>query len=170
MNSRITCLLAFVLLLSACSTPTPYQQEKGGYGYADQQIEANRFRVTFRGNFVTPLDTVEIYLLYRAAQLTLQTGNDFFEVTNRGTDKSTRYYSTYNGVAPYGYYRRGFGRSAFGTGFYSGTTQTINEYEASMDILVFRGRKPAGAQNAYDAHEVVAQLGPRIVRPPPPGG
>ena len=166
MLSRITCSLALILLLAACSTPTPYQPERGGYGFADQQIEANRFRVSFRGNFVTPLDTVELYLLYRAASLTLQTGNDYFEVTNRGTDKSTRYYSTYNGFAPFGYYRRGFGRSAFGTGFYSGTTQAINEYEASMDILVFRGIKPAGVQNAYDAHEVVNRLAPRIVWPP----
>ena len=168
--ARVFGPVALVLLLAAWSSPTPYQPEKGGYGYADQQIEGNRFRVTFRGNSLTPLDTVEIYLLYRAAQLTLQTGNDFFEVTDRGTDKSTRYYSTFSGFPPFGYYRRGFYGPAFGGGFASGSTQAINEYEASMDVLVFRGRKPPSVANAYNARDVVDKLGPRIVRPQPVSG
>lgn len=167
---RIICCLALVLLVAACAKPTPYQPEKGGFGYAEQQIEGNRFRVTFRGNYITSLDTVEIYLIYRAAALTVQTDNDYFEVTNRATDKSTRYYSTYNGFAPFGYYRRGFHNRGFGTGFVTGTTRPINEYEASMDILVFQGAKPRGAENAYDARDVLQRLGPRIVWPPPPGG
>ena len=82
-----------VLALGACATATPYQpvgatSVRGGY--AEERIAANRFRVTFSGNSVTSRDTVEMYLLYRAAELTVQGGFDCFEAQNRATDADTR--------------------------------------------------------------------------------
>ena len=66
------------LLVSACATETPYRPATGsGFnrtGFSERQVETNRFLVTFAGNSVTDRDTVERYLLYRAAELTLQHG------------------------------------------------------------------------------------------------
>ena len=70
MNShRIPMLVAAALLSSACMTTTPYQPLKGGEGYSEQRIESNRYTVRFFGNAQTPRQTVENYLLYRAAEL-----------------------------------------------------------------------------------------------------
>src|SRR6201999_4564887 len=64
----VSALAVAALTLAACETATPYQpigahnREASG-GYADQQIEANRWRITFSGNDLTARDTVERYLL-----------------------------------------------------------------------------------------------------------
>ena len=44
-------LAASALALSACASLAPYgpQQGPNGQGYAEQRIESNRFRVTYRG-------------------------------------------------------------------------------------------------------------------------
>ena len=49
-------------------------------GFSERQIEANRFVVSFAGNTVTSRDTVERYLLFHAAEVTLRDGYDYFLV------------------------------------------------------------------------------------------
>ena len=66
----------------------PPRRRRGGF--AETQIEANRWRVTFSGNSLTSRDTVERYLLYRSAELTVQQGYDWFAAGDRATDKSTQ--------------------------------------------------------------------------------
>ena len=56
-------------------------------GYSEQKIENERYRISFKGNSMTGRETVENYLLFRAAELTLQTGYDTFTIVNRDTDK-----------------------------------------------------------------------------------
>jgi len=63
---------ASALTLAACATATPYQpaSEPGGYdGFSQQMIENDRARITFGGNSLTNRETVENYLLYRAAEI-----------------------------------------------------------------------------------------------------
>lgn len=72
-SSPIASALGLVLAgVTACTTATPYQpatlNHPAAGGYSDQQIEANRSRVTFAGNSMTSRQTVETFLLYRAAQ------------------------------------------------------------------------------------------------------
>src|SRR3546814_6729919 len=78
-NLGFVALLALGML-TACATTTPYQPVRDGYGYQDQRIEGNRYLVTFAGSTATPRQTVENYLLYHAAELTLASGNDYFIV------------------------------------------------------------------------------------------
>ena len=72
--------------LAGCETATPYQPlntaNRDAGGYSDHQIEANRFQVSFSGNSVTSRETVERYLLYRSAELTLA-------AAGRSTDRKT---------------------------------------------------------------------------------
>lgn len=87
--------LASLLLLGACATATPYQAALDGQrGYTDQQIESNRWRVGFSGNSLTDRETVETYLLYRAAELTDLQGYDHFRVVQRTTDEDRRLISS----------------------------------------------------------------------------
>jgi hypothetical protein len=79
-------LAASALALTACASLAPYGPQSGpnGQGYAEQRIESNRWRVTYRG--VGAPGPVADMALLRAADLTVQTGYDWFEVTQRWTD------------------------------------------------------------------------------------
>jgi hypothetical protein len=149
------------LLLAACAgTPTPYQAAQGGFGYSEQQIEENRYRVSFAGNAATSRQTVEDYLLYRAAELTVQTGRDWFTVVDRNTAQE---------FAGYG------GSPSFGVGVGSGSNVGVGmsfpmfggggsgRYTADMDIVLHDGEKPQDDPNAYDAFSVISRLQPKIL-------
>lgn len=170
------------LALSACATVTPYAPAGYGsrYGYSEQRVEADRYRVSFSGNSVTSREQVEMALLLRAAEVTLESGGDWFSTVERTTDRDVRYQATmdpyYRGYGPYWgpswrYYRGGAwspwgwgGPYGGGYGGY-GDVREIDRYEATTEILVGRGPKPAGDANAFDAREVVQNIGPRMPRP-----
>lgn len=182
------------LTLSACTTATPYQAatKVGQNGYAEQQIESNRFRVTFAGNSNTPREEVENYLLLRAAEVTLQHGFDYFVLADRDTDSKSRFYgSGYGGYGGYGgfggfYPYYGFGYSPFfGRGYYGGyggfgggyggfgggyggygdDLRETKEYQAHAEILTGKGAKPADNPAAFDARDVQRNLAARARRP-----
>ncbi|MDP2763981.1 MAG: hypothetical protein Q8O54_03995 [Brevundimonas sp.] len=167
------------LALSACVTATPYgpASPQNRYGYAEQRVDADRYRVTFAGNSVTSREQVEMALLLRAAEVTAQSGYDWFSTVNRATDRDVRYqaipdpfyrdrYSRFWGPS-WRYYRRG-AWSRWGDPFWASRdidVQEIDRYEASAEIIMGRGPKPAGDPNAFDAREVIQNLGPRVTRP-----
>ncbi len=171
-------LLATVaaLALSACATATPYGPAgvNSRYGYSEQRVDADRFRVSFAGNSVTSREQVEMALLLRAAEVTAENGYDWFSTVNRATDRDVRLqgipdpfyrdrYSPFWGPS-WRYYRRGSWspwRDPFGPEF---DLREIDRYEASAEIVMGRGPKPAGDPNAFDAREVVQNLGPRVTR------
>ena len=158
-----------LVLLAACAVPTPYQAADGGYGYTDQQIEGNRYRVSFDGNSSTPREEVQNYLLYRAAELTVQNGFDYFTIVDRDVERSTRYYS-HAFVDDFGFrsrrYRGRYGhRRFFGPRFVSGSSYPINEYSGTADIVMSEGEKPADEPNAYDALDVLQRLQPAVQEP-----
>jgi hypothetical protein len=154
-------VVALGLLLAACAGgPTPYQAAQNGYGYSEQQIEENRYRVSFAGNAATTRQTTEDYLLYRAAELTVQTGHDWFEEVDRNTVQE---YSGYGGSPQVGV---GLGGgSNFGVGLslplFGGGGG--GRYTASMDILVHEGEKPQENSNAYHAFSVISRLQPKVL-------
>lgn len=172
-----------VALLGGCTTATPYQPLARGSqisgGYSDQRIEADRYRVTFAGNSMTARETVETYLLYRAAELTIAQGDDWFVMADRDTEKRSRTYvdRPFN-TGPWGYwgpswryYGRGFGWRSWdpfwGDPFWDRDidVRTVDRYEATAEIVLGRGRKPDGDVRAFDARQVIDNLGARV-RPP----
>jgi hypothetical protein len=159
------CAVGILLALVACtSSPTPYRAASDGLGFTDQQIESNRYRISFTGNSATPLDKVQDYALYRAAELTLASGNDYFRVVSRNTESR----SGGGGGPRIGVGVGGGGSGGLGVGLSSilGGGGYSEDYTASMDILTFEGQKPAAEQDAYDAREVLRRLEPTIERPP----
>jgi hypothetical protein len=167
-------LFAFALALAACATPTPYQAAVGerGYGYVEQAIEANRLRLSFRGNSLTDRQVVEDYLLYRAAELALARGADHFILVERAVDENTR---TVGDLPPrragfhHAYFSPYYGWSPFYDPFWTDITlREVTRYEASAEVVFGSGPKPSDNPNAYDARDVSATLGPRVTRPPQP--
>ena len=155
-------------LLAACGHPTFYQPAMDGYGFTEQRLEANRYRITFRGNSITPLPVVENYLLFRAAELTLQNGYDWFEIVDKKTSKSTRYLATYDDFGRPFYVRR-YPYYWYDPGFSSVYYRPIDEFTATANVLMLNGPKPPNRTDAYDARDVIQRVGPTIRRPPPPG-
>lgn len=179
------------LALSACATESTYRPATGsGFersGYSDRQIEPNRYLVSFSGNSYTSRETVEKYLLFRAAELTLSSGYDYFILSNRDTDLRSRTYSTpgFGGGFGYGggygafggwgpswrYHGRGFGWRSwdpfFGDPFWDRGVdiRTIDKFEANAEIVLGKGPKPADNIRAFDAHAVVDSIGPSVVVP-----
>jgi hypothetical protein len=194
MSKRSTGIAAALVLaagLSACATATPYQPKPPGKstggGYSEMRIEPNRFRVSFAGNSVTSRERVEGYLLFRAAEVTLQNGDDWFYVDNRQTDKSVQTYIDAPLYGPwygpgfgywgpswrYGGWGRwgGYGWGGYGWGGPWGGTMdvhTTQKFEAYAEIVTNKGQKPAGDPHAFDARAVVDNLKPRIQYPAPP--
>ncbi|WP_425229772.1 CC0125/CC1285 family lipoprotein [Sphingomonas sp.] len=187
------------LLVGGCVTETTYHPATGrGFnseGFSERQVEQNRFLVSFAGNSSTPRDTVERYLLFRAAEVTLQAGGDYFVMANRDTDLQSRTYAT-PGFGPgwgYGgfgggywgpswrYYGRGFGGYGYRRGFggfgwspwYGGgfgafndfDVETVQRYEATAEIVVGHGPVPRDNVRAFNAHQVAERIGPTVVLP-----
>lgn len=181
----IGAVLLGTVALAACSTPTPYRPltGSGAYatGYADTRIESNRYRVSFAGNSITQRETVERYLLFRAAQLTLEQGFEHFVLVDRDTEPRTEVYSTpsafggpWGGWSPYwNYYRPHYGwrrwSPFYGDPFWdrSVDVRSVTRYEATAEIVLGRGPKPATNVRAFDARAVIENLGPSVVTPQP---
>jgi len=170
--------LAFVL--TACATSTPYQAAQGnGFGYADQRIEKDRYRVTFRGNSSTARETVENFLLFRAAEITLEQGYDHFIVVENDTEAKSYFRNLYGpayaGFGPfygrYGYgFRRGFYGAfpyypygfGFGPGFYGSDVRETRQYTAIAFIALREGSKPENEPAAFNARDVLDNLRPLV--------
>jgi hypothetical protein len=174
--------------LAACATPTPYQPYVRGQstsgGFSEVRVEPDRFRVTFSGNSLTSRETVEAYLLFRAAELTVQNGYDWFSVVQRDTDKRTRTY-----VEPDPFYRPWYGGFGYwrpywryygpygwrtwdpfwGDPFWADRVdvRTVDRYEATAEIQMHHGANPADDPAAFDARAVMDNLRPRIRYPEP---
>ena len=188
----VAALAASTLLVAGCATETTYRPATGqGFartGYSDRQIEPNRFLVSFSGNSVTSRDTVERYLFFRSAELTLQNGYDYFVMADRDTDLRSRTYTTpglgYGGFGGYwgpswNFYGRGYGWRRFGGGLgYGGfggfggfgndfDVRTIDKFEATAEIVMRKGAIPTNNLRAFDARKVVDTIGPSVVLPKP---
>jgi hypothetical protein len=168
--ATLAVLAVLAAFTAACATsPAPYvPAESGRPGYAEQIIEQNRYRVSYRGDARTDRETVELYLLYRMAELTHQRGYDYFIVERQDTDKSTTYRSSMRAYprSSFFYTAHGYRWAHHGVGFTLGTEplRPIERFEAYAMIQMFRGEKPADDPHAYNAREVLENLAHRIRR------
>lgn len=155
------------LLLSGCVTATPYQpasKHTDAEGYSEQRLQGDRWRVTFSGNEVTSRQTVDSYMLFRAAELTLASGFDWFETVDRSTEAQQTYYGPdyygdgYGWYGPYGGYWSP--RWTYDNDWNAGTA-----YQVQANIIMHHGPKPKDEPHAFDARDVIANVGPHILRP-----
>jgi hypothetical protein len=177
------------LAIAGCTsmTATPYQPYRahsaGGIhgGYSEQQLEADRYLVRFHGNSLTSRDRVEGYLLYRAADLTVQHGFDWFTVLDRNTEHNSQtivrsdpfyhpwYGPGYDAWRPnWNVYLPGHGWNSIYGSDLSGPqfdVRHIEAFETTAKIEMHKAPMPAGEADALDARKVLAKLGPTIERP-----
>ncbi|KEO91363.1 hypothetical protein EH31_01490 [Erythrobacter longus] len=185
----LTAAIAGILATMGCAgSSTPYQPLSAGSrvsgGYSDLRIDETHYRVTFTGNRLTSREQVESYLLFRAAELTLLKGYDYFIIQDREVEHQIErqvrrdpfydpWYAPYHTYwRPYWrYYRSGHGWYAwypyYGDPFWADryNVRTIDRYEASADIILGKGDRPNGIVRSFDAREVSARLRPQIKYP-----
>lgn len=176
---RLAVFAVTALALSACATSGLYQARDAESGYAETQLGASHWRVEFVGDNFTSRETVETYLLYRAAELTAQNGDEWFAMSAPSTSedveiivegerpqayrdrywrprwrrRSRFFWSDVDPVGPMPYERRPV--------LESNVAERVH-YSASVEIFTGRGAAPAGA---FDAAQIIARLGPSIIRP-----
>src|SRR5580693_4863126 len=76
MRISLMALSAAACLLAGCATA--YQPNGVSGGYTDQVRSSNTAQVSFRGNGLTPPETVHSYILRRCAEVTLEDGYSYF--------------------------------------------------------------------------------------------
>jgi len=147
-----------IVLLAACATGPVYLERKaaGGPGYSDEQLAANRYRVTFAGNAQTPRETVEDYLLLHAAEVTLKAGYRYFTFDARDTKSNTTYHSEFAGWPGRGWYWHSW---AFGPEPID--TYTTTRYDAYAEIILLTDEQAKNDPHALGAQDVLAHLGPK---------
>ena len=190
-NYLVIPIAGLALALGGCSSmSTPYQPVSASNpvsgGYSEMRLAKDRYRVTFSGNDLTSRDKVEGYLLYRAAELTLQEGYDWFSIIERETEHHVDrrmepdpfYHPWYGGAyiywQPYWrYYARPYGWRTWypywGDPFWAAgvDTRTIERFEATAKIMMHSGAMPVEDNKAFDARDVLSKLGPEIKRAGP---
>lgn len=141
---RSAFLCAASALMVACATATPYQpaSDPGAFdGFSQQMIESDRARITFAGNSLTKRDTVENYMLYRAAETAVERGYDWFELQERDTEAKTRVRVSPGLASNYDPY--------FGYSFFRPSYGWSNRYRYSR-FSGFRTRRGFGNRAFYD--------------------
>jgi hypothetical protein len=188
-RTTIVIAAALALGITGCATQTtPYQplsaSSRASGGYSDVRLAPDRFEVTFAGNRFTSREQVEAALLYRAAELTVQQGFDWFVVEDRELERQVErelrrdpfydpwFYRDYGTWQPYWrYYGPGMGWKSwypyYGDPFWASAVdaRTVERFEAKAEIKLERGAKPADKRKAFDAREVMARIGPQILKP-----
>lgn len=150
-------LTALALALAACTTaPTVYgpAPTPTAVGWRQQQIENDRFRVSFRANPDLRPPQVETLALRRAAEIARDNGASWFRIVNRSTDQVG---GRQNGGAHAGVGgSTGSYGSSVGLGLSFDLSPDSRVYEASLEILLGHGPKPSDP----DAYEVAPILAP----------
>jgi hypothetical protein len=138
-----TALAALALFLAGCAPATLYQPMGLDGGYSQTRLGADLFNVIFQGNAHTPRRTAESYALYRSAEVSIESGFDYFVVVGGNSDVSRQLLA---GRAP-------------------APPETGGDTDYPMVSLIvrgFRGDKPSA--EAFNAREVLRDLGPTIKR------
>lgn len=172
-NLRFPFLFASTILLASCGlwTASTYHHSDGGDGYDDTPIDSTTYHVMFYGNGNTNSELVDRYALYRAAELTVSKGYDYFVVIDAQHDKNS-YTSVNTGpemshtemsdqVDPMTGKLVPVATTTTTQDVYTSTTTTHSTFKT---IRMFKGARPAENANAYDAKSMLSVMGPSIQR------
>ena len=144
--------------LTACAAR---YQPKGfwGDGYASAQLDANTFLVEYTAGPSASRLTVQSYLLYRCAELTLEMGYDYFVIVGGKGDQRT----VVTSPGGFGGFATTPGSMVYGPwGHLPGQTVTFSDDGAIAMIKLFRGEKPADNPAAFSGRELLSTLGTQI--------
>ncbi len=159
------------LVLAACASTPLYgpQTRPSGPGYSETRLDPNQTRVSFTGRRYTSRERVEDALLYRAAEVTRQSGFSHFAVANRETEERYRLvpFARYPQWS-FGWYWGGPRHNPWYDPFWDPWPRAWDRdlevsYSAYADIVMLTPRQAAERPDALDAAAVMSALGPRVL-------
>lgn len=174
MQLKCCLLLILAAVLSACAST---YQEDGTYslvphgGYSDERINANTEIIRYDGNHFTSMGLVQSYLLYRAAELTIANGYDYFVVVSTTTSPinvsiktrdQTHFVTEYPAIDTTRYVTSSYqSYKATYTHVMPGYAPCSTDLHGAVEVIkMFSGKMPEGIPRGYTAADVVAHLGP----------
>lgn len=168
--ARVLPLLIAAGLLAGCMIPTLYAPRTEGQrtGYTDRALTQTRYRVTFTGNSVTPRETVEDYLLLRAAEVTRAAGYPAFMFDTRNTRANHTYDALpYGPPGPMGASAAVGAAGVAGVLPYDPAVDVVvrTNYEAYAEIVLLTPDQAAKDLRSINAADVITHLGPDAVPP-----
>jgi hypothetical protein len=168
--TRLVFAAAALAWVSACAPEQPYFGPRDAdhpTGYTDEKLDQNRYRVTYSGSSATNRETVENFLLLRAAQVTDQAGSHFFMFDMRDTKSHTTYFSDFpgwGGGPRFGGYWHSWAYDGFDDEVES---RPVTRYQAYAEIVLLTDAQAAKEPRAINAQSIIQRLGPSAVPPPP---
>jgi hypothetical protein len=147
------------MILTGCATNVPYgpAERDGAKGYAEQPIENNRFRVSYRDS---DAETARTRALRRASEITLENGADWFQIVRAFDEDDDRARRGGGPSVSIGGSTGSRGRTSVGVGL--GITLPLGGGSSGpvthiLEIVTGTGEKPADPR-AYDAEDVFLNL------------
>jgi hypothetical protein len=167
-------ILALALLLAACAGPTRYHPRTlDGEGYSQVQLKPNQYEVSYTANSLTRRTKVKQFLLYRAAEISLETHHDNFIVLDQDSELSDLPLSREERGLRYRHhdfehhhlwFSKGISSEEFETSTLSFSPAEL--YTASIMILVYsHADQPTTTGKPFNARNVIELLGPSVSRP-----
>lgn len=160
MKKMVTMLVATVL--AACATPYGKYGITGGY--TDSRIDENTFSISVDTNGFTSQQTTSTHGLYRAAELTVENGFDYFIIAS-GSNGATSMAMAIPGASTSNTTVNVYGSTAYAKTTTTSAPTTVVPMafpNSTLTIKSFKGAKPDGVANTYDARAVMKYLGPQI--------
>ena len=149
--------ISALVFLGACATSAPYgpATSANAKGYTVLPIENNRFRITYKDSSE---DLARTRALRRAAEVTLERGDDWFQVVTAYSDAGELAGGGGTSVS-IGGSGGSSGRSSlgFGVGIALPLGGSSGPVEHVLEIVTAPGPKPDNP-NAYDAEDVLMNL------------
>jgi hypothetical protein len=155
MRWRLLCASMLALQLAACATAYGPMGLTGGV--EAQQIGADTYRIIARGNGYTDPETIQDYVLLKAAETTIAAGKAYFVVVSAGDTTRTEF-----GQTPGTIQTNVIGTTAFST-YNPGVAYSIVKpgQDAYIRILDSSQVPPQGA---FSAEEIMTYVGSRVQR------
>jgi hypothetical protein len=117
-----------LLAIFSVGCATSYQPDSYSGGYGETKLNDDIYRVYFRGNGYTSSERVNRFFMKRCAELTVQSGYEYFALINNENGTSTELLS-----------------NAYGSGNYS----TVSKSKSAGMIKMFKtGSQPSISFNA----------------------
>jgi len=143
--------LALFIVLAACASTNTYGPATGsGFGYTDQAIESNRYRISFRAGDAS---FAENGALRRAAELTRQQGFDYFTVVSRDLERERTNSGSSVGLGG----STGGRRSGVGIGVSVPLGGQSERVTARLEIVMGREERPDDPRS-YSAKSILNNL------------
>lgn len=150
------------LLLAGCATQ--YGEMGFAGGVRADQMTATTYRIVSRGNGYTDGTTIADFAMRKAAETTLESGNEWFVILGERDRSSTELMTSTTPQTTYGQVTSYGNTATFNTTSYGGGTSVSEVFKPGQDVMieVGRGQRPA---RAFDATETLTYVVPRTGGP-----